>query len=74
VFGTRHGTIFNITPSHLPAISGVQLSVGDFYDFKETLKVLPEGMDVKKYLGYDQSVATYLSPYDFYKKEVYTGC
>ena len=41
VFGTRHGTIFNITPSHLAEIAAVQLSVGDFYDSKETLNALP---------------------------------
>ena len=68
VYGTRHGTIFNITPSHLPNLQAVQLSVGDFFDSKETLKALPEGMNFKKYMGYPQTVATYLSPYDFYKK------
>lgn len=38
VFGTRHGTIFNLTPSHLPNLPGLQLSVGDFYDHKDILK------------------------------------
>ena len=74
VFGTRHGMIFNITPSHLPDLPAVQLSVGDFYDSKETLKVLPEDMSFKRYLGFKDSVKTYLSPYDFYKKEGMTGC
>jgi hypothetical protein len=41
VFGTRHGTVFNLTPNHLPSLPGIQLSVGDFYDHKETLKELP---------------------------------
>lgn len=74
VFGTRHGTIFNITPSHLPPLSGLQLSVGDFFENKDTIKELPEGMSFKKFLGFDDNIATYLSPYDFYKKEGMKGC
>lgn len=41
IFGTRHGTIFNLTPTHLPSLPGIQLSVGDFYDHREVLKNLP---------------------------------
>ena len=74
MYGTRHGTVFNLTPSNLPEISGVQLSVGDFYESKETIKAFPEGMTFKKFLGFKDSVKTYLSPYDFYKKEGMTGC
>jgi hypothetical protein len=52
VFGTRHGTIFNLTPNHLPQLPGIQLSVGDFYDHKDALQHLPEGMTFKKFLGF----------------------
>lgn len=74
VFGTRHGTVFNLTPTHLPQISGIQLSVGDFYDHKDALQNLPEGMSFKKFLGFPENIATYLTPYDFYKPECMTGC
>ncbi len=37
VFGTRHGTIYNITPSHLAPLPAIQLSVADLYENKETL-------------------------------------
>ena len=68
VFGSRHGTIFNLTPHHLPSLPGIQLSVGDFYDHKDTLQHLPEGMTLKKFLGFKEDIVTYLTPYDFYKK------
>lgn len=74
VFGTRHGTIFNLTPTHLPQIPGIQLSVGDFYDHKDALQNLPEGMSFKKFLGFPENITTYLTPYDFYKPECMTGC
>jgi hypothetical protein len=74
VFGTRHGTVFNLTPNHLPHLPGIQLSVGDFWDHKEALKELPEGMNFKKFLGFKDNIVTYLTPYDFYKKECMTGC
>jgi len=74
IFGTRHGTIFNLTPSNLPDLPGIHLSVGDFYDHREVIKSLPEGMTLKSFLGYKTSTVTYLAPYDFYKKECMTGC
>lgn len=52
VFGTRHGTIYNLTPSNLPAISGIQLSVGDLYENKETIKELPAELPLAKFLGF----------------------
>ena len=74
VFGTRHGTIFNLTPTNLPNLPAIQLSVGDFYDHREVLRSLPEGMTLKDFLGYKNNIATYLTPYDFYKKECMKGC
>lgn len=75
VFGSRHGSLFNLTPANIPKLlTGVQLSIGDFYDAKCTLQHLPEGMTIKKFLGYPENVKTYLSPYDFYKKECVAGC
>lgn len=74
VFGTRHGTIYNITPSHLATIPGIQLSVGNFYDHKETIKELPEGVSFKRFLGFPETTVTYLSPYNFFEKEGMTGC
>jgi hypothetical protein len=68
VFGSRHGSIFNLTPTNMPNLPGIQLSVGDFYDFKETIRNFPENMTLKKFLGFDDNIVTYLSPYDFYKK------
>jgi hypothetical protein len=41
IFGTRHGSVYNLTPSNLPSIQGVQLSVGDLYEAKKTIKSLP---------------------------------
>jgi hypothetical protein len=41
IFGTRHGSVYNLTPSNLPNIQGVQLSVGDFYHAKKTIENLP---------------------------------
>jgi hypothetical protein len=35
IYGTRHGTIYNLTPTNMPKnISAIQLSFGDFYDYK----------------------------------------
>jgi len=31
IFGTRHGSIYNLTPTNQPKIQAIQLSVGDFY-------------------------------------------
>lgn len=31
-------------------------------------------MTLKKFLGFSEKVLTYLTPYDFYKKECITGC
>lgn len=67
IFGTRHGCIYNLTPTNLPDLPGVQLSFGDFFDNKETLRNLPEGISFKKFLGFKENIITYLSPYDFYK-------
>jgi len=36
--------------------------------------MLPEGMTFNKFLGYGPDTCTYLSAYDFYKKEGMTGC
>ena len=74
VFGTRHGTVYNLTPNHLPPLPGLQLSVGDFHDHRATLQSLPQGMTLKKFLGFPEETVTYLTPYDFYKKEGMTGC
>ena len=53
IYGTRHGTIFNLTPSNLPNnFSAIQLSYGDFHDYLDTIANLPEGMTVKKFLGF----------------------
>ena len=53
IFGSRHGTLYNLTPSNFPSqIPALQLCYGDFYDYLETLKNLPEGMDAKKFLGF----------------------
>ena len=43
VFGTRHGTIFNITLTLLSKykIDAVSLYVGDFYQNKQTFQNLP---------------------------------
>ncbi len=32
IFGSRHGSIYNLTPANLPELSAIQLSFGDFYD------------------------------------------
>jgi len=74
VFGTRHGTTYNLTPTNLPNLPGIQLSLGDFYDNKETIKDLPANLSLRKFLGYSEDIITYLSPYDFYKKECFAGC
>jgi hypothetical protein len=68
IFGTRHGSVYNLTPSNLPSIQAVQLSVGDFYESKKTIRNLPEGISFKKFLGFSEDMLTYLTPYDFYKK------
>ena len=31
-------------------------------------------MTLKKFLGFPEETVTYLTPYDFYKKEGMTGC
>lgn len=41
IFGTRHGSVYNLTPSNLPQLQAVQLSVGDFFLAKKTLRNLP---------------------------------
>lgn len=68
IFGSRHGSIHNLTPTNLPDLPAVQLSFGDFFDNRDVIRSLPEGMSFKKFLGLKESVLTYLSPYDFYKK------
>lgn len=67
IFGTRHGCIHNLTPNNLPQLPAIQLSFGDFYDFKDVIKTLPQGMTFKKFLGFKEDMITYLTPYDFYK-------
>ena len=75
IFGTRHGTLYNLTPSNLPAmIPAIQLCYGDLHDYAETLSNLPEGMSFKKFLGYPENSLTYLTPYDFSKEDCMTGC
>lgn len=32
IFGTRHGSLYNLTPSNQPKVSAISLSFGDFYD------------------------------------------
>jgi hypothetical protein len=34
IFGSRHGSIYNLTPTNLPEIDAIQLSYGDFFDNK----------------------------------------
>lgn len=41
IFGSRHGSIYNLTPANLPDIEAIQLSFGDFFDNKEVIKSLP---------------------------------
>ena len=42
IFASRHGTIYNITPSNLPSnIPALQLCYGDFHDHITTLNNLP---------------------------------
>ncbi len=67
IFGTRHGSVYNLTPTNLPDLTAIQLSFGDFFDNKKVFSNLPEGMSFKKFLGFKESILTYLSPYDFYK-------
>lgn len=74
IFGTRHGSIYNLTPTNLPDIPAIQLSFGDFFDNREVIKSLPEAFTLKKFLGFKDHVKTYLTPYDFYKDEPITGC
>jgi hypothetical protein len=52
IFGTRHGSIYNLTPANLPVLQAIQLSFGDFFDNKEIIKSFPEEMTLKKFLGY----------------------
>ena len=53
IFGTRHGTIYNLTPKNLPALlPAVQICYGDIHDSSYTLSQLPEGMSFKKFLGF----------------------
>ncbi len=67
IFGTRHGCVHNLTPVNIPDIPAIQLSFGDFFDNKDVIRSLPEGMSFKKFLGYKENMLTYLTPYDFYK-------
>jgi hypothetical protein len=41
IFGTRHGSIYNLTPTNVPDIKAIQLSYGDFFDKKDVFKSLP---------------------------------
>ncbi len=75
IYGTRHGTLYNLTPTNLPKnIPAVQLNYGDFHDHIDALQNLPEGMTIKKYLGYPSTVLTYMAPYDFSKPDCMSGC
>jgi len=69
IYGTRHGTIYNITANHLPQIEAIQLSVGDFHDHRHTIKSLPNNISFRKYLGFPEEITTYLSSYDLHKKQ-----
>ena len=75
IFGTRHGTLYNMTPKNLPAhIPALQLCYGDFYDYMQTLSQLPEGMSFKKFIGFPENTVTYLTPYDHSKSDCMSGC
>ena len=42
IYGSRHGTLFNLTPTNLPKlIPAISLCYGDFHDHIDTLKNLP---------------------------------
>ena len=42
IFGTRHGTLYNMTPKNLPSsVPAIQLSYGDFHDYTYTISQLP---------------------------------
>lgn len=75
IYGTRHGSFYNLTPTNLPKfIPAVQLCYGDFHDHTETIKNLPEGMSFKKFLSLPENVLTYFTPYDFSKPDCMSGC
>lgn len=75
IYGTRHGSFYNLTPTNLPKfIPAVQLCYGDFHDHTETIKNLPEGMSFKKFLSLPENVLTYFTPYDFSKSDCMSGC
>lgn len=68
IYGTRHGTLYNLTPTNMPKnIPAIQLSYGDFHDHIETLQNLPEGMTLKKFLLFPENTLTYMTPYNFAK-------
>ena len=75
IFSTRHGSLYNLTPTNIPAlIPALQLSYGDLHHYVNTLSNLPEGMSIKKFFGFSPNTLTYLTPYDFFKKDCMTGC
>jgi hypothetical protein len=75
IYGSRHGSIYNLTPTNLPkVIPAIQICYGDFHDYMETLKNLPEDMSFKKFLAYPEKIVTYLTPYDFSKPDCMSGC
>lgn len=75
IYGTRHGTLYNLTPTNLPKIvPAIQLCYGDFHDYAHTIKSLPEGMSFKKFIGFPENTVTYLTPYDFSKADCMSGC